>query len=102
MTHIAVEIGTPDEREAEDISMALVEERLVAGTRLTSGPSHYHWEGAVYDEEYCSITAFTLEEHFEALCEVVRDLHSDDLPGITYTDIDGTDEFLQWITDETR
>ena len=102
MTHIAVDIGVPGEREAERLSRALVEERLVAGTRLTGGPSHYWWEGEVEDEEYWTVTAFTVEELFEDLCNLVRDLHSDDLPGITYTGIDGTDEFLGWIADETR
>jgi uncharacterized protein involved in tolerance to divalent cations len=102
MTHIAVDVGAPGEREAKRISRAIVEERLAAGTRLAGGPSHYHWEGRIYDEEYWTVTAFTVEEHFDALCDLVRDLHSDALPGITYTEIGGTEEFLGWITDETR
>ena len=102
MTHISVDVGVPGEREAERISRALVEERLAAGTRLTVGPSHYWWDDEVYDEEYWTITAFTVEERFEALRELVDELHSDDLPGVTYTEIGGTDEFLGWITEETR
>jgi periplasmic divalent cation tolerance protein len=101
-TPIEVSVGAPGEREAKRISRALVEDRLAAGTRLSGGPSHYHWEGRIYDEEYWTVTAFTVEERFEALCERVSELHSDDLPGITYTDIDGTDEFLGWIREETR
>jgi periplasmic divalent cation tolerance protein len=101
-THIAVDIGTPGRREAERLSRAIVEDRLAAGTRLTGGPSHYRWEGRIYDEEYWTVTAFTVEELFEALRERVSELHSDDLPGITYTEIGGTEEFLGWIREETR
>jgi periplasmic divalent cation tolerance protein len=46
---------------------------------------------------YWTITAFTMSSQLERLYDVVLAQHDDDLPGITYTEIDASDEYLRWI-----
>ncbi|MFC7193437.1 hypothetical protein ACFQL4_00305 [Halosimplex aquaticum] len=38
----------------------------------------------------------------ELLYDLVDEGHPDELPGVTYTEIDARDEFLAWIDDQTR
>jgi len=101
MTYFAVRIGVPDETAAHRLSRVLVEERIVAGTRLSSGTSHYWWDGEVNERRYWTITAFTTSENLELLYELVDDDHPDELPGITYNEIEARDEYLEWIDDQT-
>lgn len=101
MTHIAVSIGVPDESDAHELSRALVENHVAAGTRTASGISHYRWEGEVHERTYWTVTAFTTEDCLDALYEFVCDQHDDDLPGITYTEIDASDDYLDWIDEGT-
>lgn len=102
MTHLAVSIGVPDETDARELSRTLVEERIAAGTRIASGTSHYRWDGAVRERRYWTVVAFTTADNLEALYVLIDELHPDDLPGVTYVEIDARDEYLQWIEDRTR
>jgi len=102
MSHLAVRIGVPDETIAHDLSRTLVEARLVAGTRLSSGTSHYWWDGTVQEQTYWTITAFTTSAQLEPLAALLDDEHPDEVPGVTYTEIDAPDEYLAWIEAETR
>ncbi|MFC7140358.1 divalent-cation tolerance protein CutA [Halosimplex aquaticum] len=102
MSYLAVRIGVPDETAAHQLSRALVEERIAAGTRMSAGTSHYWWDGEVNERRYWTITAFTTSEQLELLYDLVDEGHPDELPGVTYTEIDARDEFLAWIDDQTR
>ena len=53
------------------------------------------------ERQYWTITAFTTAENLELLYELVDDDHPDELPGITYTEIDASDEYLAWIETQT-
>ncbi|MFW5974519.1 MAG: divalent-cation tolerance protein CutA, partial [Natrialbaceae archaeon] len=87
-TFLAVRIGVPGEERAHELSRALVEKRLAAGTRTSSGLSHYRWEGEIHERTYWTVTAFTTASNLDALYDLVAERHSDDLPGITHTEID--------------
>lgn len=101
MDYVAVSIGVPDEGDAHRLSRTLVEERLAAGTRTSSGTSHYRWDGAVRERTDWTVTAFTTTEHLDRLYDLVGDSHDDDLPGITYTEIGANEAFRAWIDEET-
>lgn len=100
-TFLAVQIGVPGEEDAHELSRALVEERLAAGTRTASGLSHYRWKGEIHERTYWTVTAYTTADHLEALYDLVYERHDDELPGITYTEIDASDEYLEWIDAQT-
>lgn len=97
MDYLAVRIGVPTEAAARSLSRRLVKERLVAGTRLTHGPSHYWWDGAVQEREYWTITGYTTAERRDALTARIADLHSDEVPGITFAEIDVPPAYREWI-----
>lgn len=101
MEYLAVRIGVPNEADAHQLSRVLVEERVAAGTRISSGMSHYWWDGSVHERMYWTITAFTTTEQLDLLYELVTRAHDDELPGITYSEIDASDEYLDWIDDQT-
>lgn len=101
MPYLAVRIAVPDETDAQRLSRTLVEERVVAGTRIASGMSHYWWDGTVHERMYWTITAFTTTDQLESLYELVTRTHDDELPGITYSEIDASEEYLRWIDDQT-
>ena len=92
-----VRISSPTKKEAQKISDYLIEEKLVAGTLITSGESRYHWEGSIEEQEYFNIKAYTVEEHKEKIIEDVEDINSDDTPIIEFIEIEGNQKFLYWV-----
>lgn len=101
MTCLAVNIAVPDEADAHELSRTLVEERIAAGTRISSGVSHYWWDGSVSERSDWTVTAFTTADQLELLYDLLEDCHDDDLPGVTYTEIEAREEYLQWIEAQT-
>lgn len=101
MAYLAVSVGLPTEAAAAELSRTLVEERLAAGTRTVSGTSHYRWEGTVHERRYWTVLAFTTDTHVDTICDLVDALSEDDLPGVTYSEIDAPDEYLAWIDAQT-
>ncbi|MFB6111516.1 MAG: divalent-cation tolerance protein CutA [Halobacteriaceae archaeon] len=102
MAYLAVAIGVPGEAQAHALSRLLVEEQVAAGTRLSSGISHYRWDGDVREAYYWTITAFTTDQHLDGIRTLVRERHDDELPGITWQELDAPDEYLTWIDEQTR
>ncbi|MFB6216898.1 MAG: divalent-cation tolerance protein CutA [Candidatus Aenigmatarchaeota archaeon] len=90
-------ISATSKEEAEKIADRLVEEGLVAGTLIVDGDSRYRWKGEIVNETYYNIQSYTLEKHKQEIIETVQELHSDETPIIEYTEIDGNQDFLDWI-----
>lgn len=95
--HTKAVISATSKEEAEEICDKLLEEKLLAGTLITDGDSRYHWEGEVVNETYYNIQAYTLEKHKQEVIDQVSEIHSDETPIIEYTEIDGNQDFLDWI-----
>lgn len=100
-THLAVEVGVPDEELAERLADRLVATGAAAGTRTTAGPSHYRWEGEVERRVDWTVTAFTTRERLDAVYDIVDDRHPDDLPGVTHREVDAREAFREWIERNT-
>ncbi|EKD43513.1 MAG: hypothetical protein ACD_72C00244G0003 [uncultured bacterium] len=96
-----VRISATSEEEANKISRTLVEKKLVAGTMIYSGNSHYWWKERIEEKIYWNIGAFSVLEHKDTIINEVRKLHSDVCPIIAFNEIDGNKDFLQWIDDST-
>jgi periplasmic divalent cation tolerance protein len=95
--YIKAIISATSKNEADRISDKLTQKGLVAGTMITKGDSRYHWESDTVEEKYFNISCYTLESKKESIIEHVEDLHSDNVPIIEFTDIDGNQDFLDWI-----
>jgi uncharacterized protein involved in tolerance to divalent cations len=94
-------INCPKIEEANKILDVLLEKRLVAGGLITHGPSRYHWKGKIEEQEYYIISTFSLFRNKQKIISEVRKLNSDETPAIVFLNIDGNDDFLKWIDDET-
>ena len=96
-----VRIHIPNKEEANTISKTLVEKKLVAGTILTNGLSHFWWDGKVHEENYYVLIGFTLAKLKDEIIACIRPLHSDNCPLIVFTEIDANKDLLEWIDQNT-
>jgi periplasmic divalent cation tolerance protein len=95
-------ISATSKQEADEISDMLIQEELIAGTMIHSGPSRYHWGGEIVEKEYYRVQGHTLSRHKEEIVEKVDEMHEDDVPIIEFTEIDGNQGFLDWIEESVK
>ncbi len=97
-----VRISATSQEQAYLISKTLVEKKLVAGTMMYSGNCHYWWDNKIQEKVYWNIGAFSLMKHKQRIIDEVRKLHSDKCPVITFNEIDGNEDFLEWVNDSVE
>lgn len=101
-TFCRVRIGATTEEKANAISLALVKNKLVAGTLIHSGNCHYWWKNEINEKVYWSIEAFSFLENKDKIIEEVKKIHSDQCPVIAFNNIDGSEDFLNWIKESVE
>ena len=99
---IQITTTTGQRHEAEQIASELVS-RLVAACVQVSGPilSTFRWQGQVEtaDEWVCTIK--TSRDKFDAVTELVRQIHPYEVPEIIATPISaGNDAYLRWLAEQ--
>lgn len=102
--YIEVHVTTDSPEVADQICVAAVQARLAACAQ-TSSPirSTYWWQGVVEQAEEYFITMKSTRERFADLARVIRELHPYDVPEIIAVPvIEGTEDYLEWISSETR
>jgi len=90
---------TASREEAQKIARALVERKLAACVNLV-GPieSVYRWQGAVETAEEFLLIIKTTGAAYERVCDLIRLLHSYELPECVQLSIeDGLPKYLEWI-----
>ena len=87
----------PTEKEAEKISRKLLEEELAAGTLITETRTQYIWKEELRDENYWKLEVFTSKQNRKEVESTVKDLSSEEVPAIYFDELKGTEEFEQWI-----
>jgi periplasmic divalent cation tolerance protein len=100
--HLKAVISATSREEAEELCDKLLEENLIAGSLILEGDSRYHWKGEIVDETYFNVHAYTMERAKQDIIEKVREIHSDETPIVEYTEIDGNQDFLDWIDRNIR
>jgi len=100
--HQKAVIHLPSETEAEEIGRELLEEGLVAGTFVNPGFSQYHWKDEIEEARYWRLEAFCPAERKDDIIELVESQSSEEVPAIAFSDIDGNQDFLDWIEENTR
>lgn len=104
MEQIVIFITTASIDEAEKISNALVEQKLVACSNVIS-PIHsiFRWQGEICKEAEVLLILKSVKTRFVEIVTEVKKLHSYQTPEIIALPImDGSPEYLQWVTDETK
>ena len=92
------------EEEAERIARGITGERLAACVQII-GPikSVYWWQGELAEAREWQLVIKTTTARIAELEAYIKENHSYDTPELTATVISGgSDEYLDWITAETR
>lgn len=98
-TYCQVVISATSGKEAETIASQLLKKRLIAGSLIVHGPSHYWWLGKLVKKTYYNIQAFSVSSKKQGIITEVKRHHDDKTPIIAFVKIDGNAEFLNWIRD---
>ena len=100
MTPVEVTVTCASADEADNIIRVALERRLAACCQTWPIRSCYRWEGKIETDEEHLLLLKTAEEHFAAICELIRSLHSYDLPSIVMIPLAAAGPgYLEWLTD---
>jgi len=102
--YIEVHSTTDSREEADKICAAVVWARLAACAQV-AGPirSTYWWKGKIERAEEYFLMMKTTRDKFDAVAQVIRKNHSYDVPDIVAVSlVDGTADYLGWISSETQ
>jgi periplasmic divalent cation tolerance protein len=96
---ILILVATKDKQEAEKITLALLNERLIACGNITSPvTSFFHWSGQIEKSEECLILMKSRMDLFAQVAERVKGLHSYEVPEILALPIvDGSKTYFDWL-----
>ena len=97
--YIVVMVTTASKQEAEKIAQRLLKERLIACANII-GPvsSLFRWSGKVEKTEECLIFMKSRKDLFEKLAEIVKALHSYEVPEIIVLPVvGGLKAYLDWL-----
>ena len=90
--------------QAQDIGMAIVEERLAACVNILQPcRSIYRWKGAVQSATETPALFKTTSDRADALIARIKELHSYDVPAIVVWPIERLPaDFGDWVEDNVR
>ncbi len=102
--YIVIYITTSSISEAKKIGRALVEKKLAACSNIISPiRSIYRWQGKICDDKEALIILKTKKKLFKQIVAMVEELHSYDVPEIIALPIiEGSDQYLSWLKEETK
>jgi len=99
---VVVSFTAPDESEARNIEEEILRRRLAACVQRTAVESRYWWKGTMESAAEFRLEAKTTDGLAPKLVELIRGLHSYEVPEILVTPITGGDgDYLAWIEAET-
>ncbi|MBI4141697.1 divalent-cation tolerance protein CutA [Candidatus Woesearchaeota archaeon] len=90
-----------DEKEAEKIAEALLNEKLVACANILPSKSLYFWQGKLQKENEAILILKTTKEKFTAAEKKIKELHSYELPCILKIEGKANEEFEKWVEKNT-
>ncbi|MFI9843811.1 divalent-cation tolerance protein CutA [Nonomuraea sp. NPDC051941] len=102
--YIQATTTAPSADEGAALAHSITSERLAAGVQIV-GPirSLYWWRGSLRDEQEWQLVIITTRPLLPALENHIKANHSYETPEIIATEIiTGSDDYLDWIRQETR
>ncbi len=101
---IIVIITAPKEDEAARIAQDIVASRLAACVNIVKDiRSIYRWKGKIEDEGEVLMIVKTRLDLFGELKKRVKELHSYSVPEIIAVPlVEGSEEYLSWLKEETE
>ncbi len=93
-----VMVTCPSEEEALEISNLVVRKRLAACVNIIAVRSIYEWKGDLEDQQERLLLIKTQGERFEELRDMIKSVHSYDVPEIIAFDISAASaDYANWI-----
>ncbi len=90
-----------DQKQADNLARLLLEKRLIACAQVQEIKSHYHWQDKINCETEYRLTLKTRLGARQVLIDTIIKHHSYDLPQITCWQAEASDEYGQWVANET-
>lgn len=103
-TYIVLFITTANADEAQRISKALLNQRKAACVNIVPGVSSlFWWQGKLDSAEESLLVVKTKTSQLNEIVELVKELHSYDVPEIVALPIvDGNQDYLDWLDKEVK
>jgi periplasmic divalent cation tolerance protein len=94
---------TSNSEEAEKLSRLLLDSGLAACCNIISGiSSMYVWKGKINHDSEVLILIKTMDNHVEAITELIKINHSYEMPEIIALPINGGSmDYINWVKNET-
>ena len=91
----------PTKKEAKDIVVELLEERLIACANIIDGvESYFSWEDEINHAKEVVVIFKTRSANEKKIIDLVRKMHSYECPCIAFTSLDYSNNgFLDWVDD---
>jgi periplasmic divalent cation tolerance protein len=103
MNAILVFITSGDEAEADRLTEALLQDRLVACVNRLSGvSSRFWWQGSLDTAQEVLLLAKTRQELWPKVLETIRAHHSYEVfEAIAVPIVEGNPDYLRWVEEST-
>ena len=89
--------------EAHGVINILLEKRLISCAQISNIDSSYYWQGKIEHKKEYLINMKTKKELYKEIEKTIKENHSYEVPEIIAYDIMfASNEFLDWIDNETR
>lgn len=93
-------ISAENKEQVNKILNSLLQKKLVTGGQIINAPARFLWKREITDMDYYNIQSFTVERHKEAIIQDVRQNSIEEVPMISFVQIEGNKELFKWV-DET-
>ena len=102
--YVVIFITTADDEEAQLISRVLLEQRKAACISIVPRVSSlFWWQGKILQAEESLLVVKTRAKLLDEIIKLVKEIHSSDVPEIIALPIvGGSQDYLEWVGEETR
>ena len=83
----------------KNIQKGLLEKHLVSGCQISEVNSTYWWNNEINESNEYKLEVRTLEKLFSDIELIIKQNHNYELPEISYYEINGSKEILDWINE---
>ena len=86
----------------KNIQTELLEKHLVAGCQINEVKSTYWWNDEINDSTEYKLELRTKENLYQDIELIIKSLHNYEVPEISYYELKGSNEIIDWINKNTK
>ena len=99
---IVITTLSDDEEVINNISNVLINNHLVSCSHISKVESSYWWNGDVNTSIEYKLEVRTIFSLYDKIEEVIKKMHNYELPEVSYYEISGSKEILNWIKENVK